>query len=379
MSPAVHHPVAKHPSVPVAYACQLLDLVDALGGSGAALWAELGLDSRSLHDPMARIALGDYTALNARALARCGEPGLGYLLGLRASPASHGTLAFGMLSQATLGDALLFGVRLGGPLRTAGWLLHLVEGVPSPQPGMEPRVHLRLSESLAPARPAALREHAARHLLTSMATLLGHVLPGCRHEMQLHFEGPEPPWQHRHADQLPPCHFQQPFPALSLPQRLMHHALPQANVSAARWAEQACLDELARLGETTGQRVLRQTQALLATSGQGHLSASEVAMRLGMSVRTLSRTLHHTGWGFQALLRQARQRDALALLQVPGMRVADVAAWLGYRSVSAFCSAFQGWTGQAPAALLQSAQRADWRPSCGPVDPDHPETFQLPR
>ncbi len=367
MAPVPRHQAPPHPAVPVGYACQLLDLVDALGGSGAALWADLGLDAQLLHNPLARLPLADYTALNARALALCGEPGLGYLLGLRASPASHGTLAFGMMSQATLGDALLFGVRFGGPLRTAGWLLHLVDMAPEPSRRAAPAtVQLRLSESLTPPRPAALREHAARHLLTGMATLLDHVLPGCRAEMQLHLEGPQPPWQDRYADRLPPCLFMQPFTALCLPQRLMAWPLPMANVAAARWAEQACKAELARLGETGEQRVLRQAQALLAASGRGYLSAPEVAQRLGVSVRTLSRTLQQAGWTFQALLRQARQRDAMALLQAPGLSVTAVATWLGYQSTSAFCSAFQGWTGRAPAALRRSALRGPQGPSCTP-------------
>lgn len=383
MPSPLHHRAPPHPAVPVGYACQLLDLVDALGGSGAALWAELGLDARLLQDPQARVPLADYTALNARALAQCGEPGLGYLLGLRASPASHGTLAFGMLSQATLGDALMFGVRFGGPLRTAGWLLHQVDMTQGAVLPGSAQGHgacagaftqLRLSESLTPPRPATLREHAARHLLTGMATLLDHVLPGSKAEMQLHFEGPEPPWHTRHADRLPPCQFMQPFAALCLPQRLMQQPLPQANVAAARWAEQACVDELARLGETPELRVLRQTQALLAASDTGYLSASEVAMRLGMSVRTLSRMLQHSGWTFQALLKQARQRDALALLQVPGLRVSAVATRLGYRSTSAFCSAFQGWTGAGPDALRRGAQRAEEGPSCGAANQRHPDT-----
>ena len=367
MAHAQHHRAPPHPAVPVGYACQLLDLVDALGGSGAALWTDLGLDPRLLQDPLARLPLADYTALNARALALCGEPGLGYLLGLRASPASHGSLAFGMMSQPTLGDALLFGVRFGGPLRTAGWLLHLVDMVPEPsRRGATATVQLRLSESLTPPRPTALREHAARHLLTGMATLLDHVLPGCRAEMQLHLEGPQPPWQDRYADRLPPCQFMQPFAALCLPQRLMALPLPMAHVAAARWAEQACLEELGRLGETADLRVLRQTQALLAASGCGYLSATEVAQRLGMSVRSLSRSLQQAGSTFQGLLRQARQRDALALLQVPGLSVTAVATRLGYQSTSAFCSAFQGWTGQAPAALRRSALKSPGGPSWAP-------------
>ena len=338
------------PSVPVGYVCQLLDLVDDLGGSGTGLWAELGLDARVLDNPLGRVPLPHYTALHARALATCNEPGLGYLLGLRASPASHGTLAFGMMSQPTLADALMFGVQLGGPLRLAGWMLHHV----AMGHGAQACVQLRLSETLNPPRPAALRQHAARLMLTGMATLLGHVLPGCQPDLTLHFEGPEPDWQHRHAARLPRCRFQQPFAALSLPARRLTAALPQANAAAARWAEQACIDELVRLGETPAMRVRRQTEALLAASDQGYLSAAQVAARLGLSVRTLARTLRGTGSSFQWLLRQARQRDALALLQTPDLPLATVARHLGYRSISAFGDAFQGWAGQPPAAFRTS-------------------------
>lgn len=346
----MHSWASSSPSVPVGYVCQLLDLVDDLGGSGAGLWAALGLDARALDNPLGRLPLAHYTALHARALAACDEPGLGYLLGLRASPASHGTLAFGMMSQPTLAEALMFGVRLGGPLRLAGWMLHHV----AMGHGGQACVQLRLSETLSPPRAPALRQHAARLMLTGMATLLGHVLPGCQPDLVLHFEGPEPDWQHRHAARLPRCRFQQPFAALSLPARLLPADLPQANAPAARWAEQTCTDELMRLGETPAARVRRQAEALLAASDQGYLSAGEVAAHLGLSVRTLARTLRSTGCTFQALLKQARQRDALALLQVPDLPLATVARHLGYRSISAFGDAFQGWAGQPPAAFRTS-------------------------
>ncbi|MBO3277380.1 helix-turn-helix transcriptional regulator [Pseudomonas schmalbachii] len=106
----------------------------------------------------------------------------------------------------------------------------------------------------------------------------------------------------------------------------------------------------------------RQCEQLLAGSaGEGFLdrllsqmgedrpaSLKEVAMRMGMSARTLQRRLGPYGLSFQGLQNQVRAQAAKRMLGNPKLSISEIAWRLGYADVSAFSHAFQRWTGVSP-------------------------------
>ncbi|HEY4275604.1 MAG TPA: helix-turn-helix transcriptional regulator [Rhizomicrobium sp.] len=78
----------------------------------------------------------------------------------------------------------------------------------------------------------------------------------------------------------------------------------------------------------------------------------------GMSERSFRRAfLSETGMTWQAWLTQARILNAMSLL-AEGRRVTDVAAMVGYRSMSAFAKSFLQLTGEAPVAYRRRATLA---------------------
>ena len=75
----------------------------------------------------------------------------------------------------------------------------------------------------------------------------------------------------------------------------------------------------------------------------------------GMSERSFRRAfLSETGMTWQAWLTQARILNAMSLLG-EGRRVTDVAAMVGYRSLSAFAKSFAQLTGETPILYRQRA------------------------
>jgi AraC-like DNA-binding protein len=72
-----------------------------------------------------------------------------------------------------------------------------------------------------------------------------------------------------------------------------------------------------------------------------------------MPARTLQRQLSEEGKDFSTLLEMARKARAVAWLDKGSMSVADIAAALGYSSLSAFSRAFRNWTGLAPSAFAK--------------------------
>ncbi len=100
----------------------------------------------------------------------------------------------------------------------------------------------------------------------------------------------------------------------------------------------------------------RAMDQAIADPGAATLPAALAAARL--SERTFRRLfLRETGISWQAWLGQARILAAMALL-TEGQRVTDVAADVGYASLSAFAKAFAQLTGETPTVFRSRAARS---------------------
>jgi len=77
----------------------------------------------------------------------------------------------------------------------------------------------------------------------------------------------------------------------------------------------------------------------------GRAKGSEVAPRLGMSSRTLSRKLAEEEASFVAMLDEFWVALAKRYLQDETLPVSEIAWLLGYREVSSLTYAFMRWTG----------------------------------
>jgi AraC-like DNA-binding protein len=80
----------------------------------------------------------------------------------------------------------------------------------------------------------------------------------------------------------------------------------------------------------------------------GRAVASEVARRLGMSSRNLSRKLREEGASFAEILGQLRAALAKRYLDDETLSVSEIAWLLGYREVGSLTHAFKRWTGMTP-------------------------------
>jgi AraC-like DNA-binding protein len=78
------------------------------------------------------------------------------------------------------------------------------------------------------------------------------------------------------------------------------------------------------------------------------VEVSEVARRLGLSSRTLSRRLHKEGVTFAEILDQLRKALAKRYLDEHKLQVSEIAWLLGYQEVSSLTHAFKRWTGMTP-------------------------------
>jgi len=91
-------------------------------------------------------------------------------------------------------------------------------------------------------------------------------------------------------------------------------------------------------------------QVMLAYIQDPDLSLEFTAGVCSTSKRTLQRTLTKMGTHYSELLAHARFRAACQMLQAPGVKVTDVAQWLGYSNPAHFSRAFRRIAGVTPSA-----------------------------
>jgi len=89
-------------------------------------------------------------------------------------------------------------------------------------------------------------------------------------------------------------------------------------------------------------------------------SASNVAQKLAISKRTLSRKLRDENVAFSEVLEETRAALARRYLAERDLPVSEIAWLLGYSEVSSFTHAFKRWTGMTPRQFrLSSNERSD--------------------
>jgi AraC-like DNA-binding protein len=87
----------------------------------------------------------------------------------------------------------------------------------------------------------------------------------------------------------------------------------------------------------------------------GKAKTSEVARQLGLSSRTLSRSLSAEGVGFGKILEEFRAALARRYLKDRELPISEIAWLLGYQEISSFTHAFKRWTGMNPREFRLSA------------------------
>ena len=79
----------------------------------------------------------------------------------------------------------------------------------------------------------------------------------------------------------------------------------------------------------------------------GMFGIDDVALKLGVSKRTLQRKLSDEGTTFQKQLNNTREMLAINYINNTDMSTSDIAYLLGYQELNSFLRAFTVWTGKS--------------------------------
>jgi AraC-like DNA-binding protein len=125
------------------------------------------------------------------------------------------------------------------------------------------------------------------------------------------------------------------------------NADPYLNSLLVRYCEEALSNRRVRSGAWR----LRVENAIVPLLPHGQATKKEIAARLGVSGRTLTRLLASEGCTFSEIIDALRLDLAKTYLQEQNLPMSEVAWLLGYKENSAFDHACKRWTGKTPKQL----------------------------
>jgi AraC-like DNA-binding protein len=307
----------------------------AEGVSVRDLFARTGVTADQLEDVHARISHRQRLAIyrNAKRLAK--RPDIGLLAGARQRISDFGIYGYAMVSSRTFGDALMFA------------LDHVTMAGPAVR-----QISFRIDGTTAILRSHGLDTlgdvlpFAAEFWRSSMTSLFSRALeaPFPTTRMIFPFAAPDH-W--RNYERMFNCTID--FGADTMEWHfnadILGHPCPNANPITAKICQQVC-DIV--LTENPSESELARKIRTTCLNSKSFPTAGEIAVELGLSLRTLHRKLAEDGLSYQSVLDGMRRSLATELLENTHMVIDQVAERVGFSDATSFRKAFKKWTGRSP-------------------------------
>ncbi|MGR4867955.1 AraC family transcriptional regulator ligand-binding domain-containing protein [Variovorax sp. LARHSF232] len=336
--------------VPVRYFALMVDWLRAQGVDGARLLALAGIEpGRMALADDGMLALHEAQALIDGAYRLSGRQDLGFEVGLRIKPNSHGLLGYGMLSCRDLDQVL----------RLASCHYHLITELFSMRYRRVAAGHGEAVFSPVTAMPLCVLRFHMESIAVSvhqhLALLAGEAQQG-RWRLSL---GMSQPRHHARYTALSADGFrfdERALPGITL--RIDAAALEQPLPLAAPQVVEQIDEHL----ESLRPRPLPDASwgdyiTMLLRESQGQqVTLEDIARRMNISARTVDRKLRQEQLQFRELSQRVRfERARDLLLAQRGHSVARVAEQLGFTDPANFTRAFRRRAGATPSAFRQLA------------------------
>ena len=214
--------------------------------------------------------------------------------------------------------------------------------------------------------PHWLRGWAVETAMSAFVVFLRNVH---LHPTRARFDYPEPEHVASYRETFAcPLDFGAPRCEIEFPSRYLKLPQATANPLAFAIASRQC-EESIRKSFSYNDLLERIEGRILSSTGVVP-SVAEMALVLGMSVRTLQRRLHDRGTSYREVVTQARyslarellaggsRRELEARLAGTRLSVKEIAYLTGYTEVANFSAAFKTLAGQSPAAYRTASINA---------------------
>ncbi|HME21592.1 MAG TPA: AraC family transcriptional regulator [Acetobacteraceae bacterium] len=320
------------------------------GLDAAAILQGSGLSRAQLDDPKGEMTASQELLVAGNLIRLLGGPGqLGLELGARYRFSTYGIWGFGVISSATLGDAIERALRLL-PLTYAFTEIAFART-------QEAAVLTFSADALASDLQRFMVERdlaAASLLMKEMAgpQFVPRRVTFAHERCDNRRDSGKPVTIYGVAPQYGAEASQLVFDAA-----LLRVSLPQANPLTVAMCEDMCQQLLDR--RRTKLSTCDIVRQYLMLPGGKPPDIVHLARLLNTSERTLKRRLRQEGTSYRAILAAARRELAEELIRTRQLTLTEVADRLGFSELSSFSQSFKRWSGMAPQVFAKSLGETD--------------------
>ncbi len=322
----------------------LLSGLRVLGHDPTPLLAAAQIDSALLKDPDARVPATAVREFWTRALETTGDENLGFHLAQHADIGSFDVLFYLLATSPTLGSAY---ARMSRSQR----LIHDSNVVELTTAGAQAVLRHRRPTGLPIAR------HSAEFVITTWVRA-GRIATNTQWcPIEIRFAHSSPVHAKEYSGYFKsPVRFSTGENAVVFPLSLLETPCAASDPVLLGVLDRYVADRLARTPSVRNSSVDRVRSAILDELRAGEPTATGVAKRVKVSVRTLNRILSDEGTTYRELIDQVRRELATQYLRDRRVSIGETAFLLGFSELSAFYRAFHRWTGHTPAEFRQTLQ-----------------------
>ncbi|HYP97056.1 MAG TPA: AraC family transcriptional regulator [Polyangiaceae bacterium] len=339
----------KPATLPALFLIVVARVAEARGVSLSTVLSGAGVSAEVLETPEAPLPLEAIFGAWAAAMRAVRDDGLPMHVARTISIEHYSVFGFAVMTSANGREALARVVRFVSLLTNRGGRWQMEETADALHARWVRRGERSLGHRVANESALAEFVHVGRQVLGAelnpIAVSFEHAAPSDTRAHTEHF-GVTPRWQ-ADADEL------------VLPKVVLTAVPSHANPALSKHFEslaQQMLQEASNEASADASATARVRSAIVEALPDGEPASTAIAKRLGMSERSLRRTLANEGESFSGLVEAVRKERATALISDRRASLAEVAFSLGFSELSAFSRAFKRWHGRAPSEVRREAQ-----------------------
>lgn len=303
-----------------------------------------GIRADQLDQPDLLVSMFHFDIIHRNIFRLANDPAVGLKLGAALNLSRWGLLSTAFISAPSVGEALMYANKFKALVRSRFTLVKKV---------VDDNVQINIQsqpESSFPISLAFGHEVFLNSLKQQIQDLSAEAFSYTRVELSY----PRPSHYRDYAQHLNcPVSFDAPQSKVYLSRARMNKPLPLANAAVASQARKACEKEIQKIEKIGAGDISWQINQVL-NSVQSAMSLAEMAECLSLHPRTLRRKLQHAGTSFSELLMEHKKQQAGHMILERQLSVMQVAEACGYKTTSAFRSAFKSWYGTTPSEFRRA-------------------------
>lgn len=337
---------AKHGDVSANYAAILTRFLQEKGLDSSQILAQAGIDPDILDNSAAWISTQQYADLIQACLTMTDNPAIGLEYGQRLNISTHGLLGYAVMSSPSLEKAAELAMKY---IQIRNQLIHIDFQILDK--GTESDAEAAICFDVPLSAPDLYRFE----IETSISSLFGiwrELLGNSEGVTAVHFSYPEPDKLQPYKQLFDvPVVFSQPNNAMCFSPAAFDRLARITDPTLTRIAEQQCesLLQQQEVVESGHQQELGASiRTLLLKSPGEFLNQQQIAEKLGITPRTLSRRLKRENLTFKSIIDDVRKQLALQCLTSTQWSIDEIAYMLNYSDAANFRRAVKRWTNLTP-------------------------------